>query len=89
MPPASFRFTPGPPSGTQLPNWPWKYVVGLSFSDVRIEGSSANRPVPRLLVKLPLGMKVRNWKATWSISQSNRSDLMPKFTSPKPAWVGA
>ena len=40
-------------------------------------------------MKLPLGMKVRNWKAIWSISQSNRSDLMPKLMSPKPAWVGA
>ena len=64
-------------------------MVGPSFSDVRIEGSSANWPFPRLFVKLPLGMKVRNWKAIWSISQSNSSDLMPKLTSPKPAWVGA
>ncbi len=56
MPPASCRFTPGPPSGIQLPNWPWKYVSGPSFSEVRIEGSSANWPVPRLFVKLPLGM---------------------------------
>ena len=85
MPPAMLDV---PPSGIQLPTWAWKYVSGVSLSEASSEGSSETCAVPRPFWAFPVGRNVRNWKVTWSISQSKSKALEPRFRSAKPAWVG-
>ena len=55
MPPASFRFPPGPPSGIQLPNWPWKYVLGAELQRRQDRGVERELAGPQVVREVAAG----------------------------------